>query len=96
MVHEDEVAPDTAAPFRYHWYEYVPYPPLAEDENVTDCPLSMVPWDVEADIEGSDSTVTVAPFVVPYVPSFVFASNPTVSVPVPPGVYELELDEPPL
>jgi hypothetical protein len=42
----------------YHCHKYDPVPPVTVDDNVADCPLSIVTEERSTDIEGAESTVT--------------------------------------
>ena len=64
VLYVDEVAPETAAPLRYHWYVYDPEPPLPDAENIILLPTSAE--DVLSVIvtDGSEATVTFVSTVV--------------------------------
>ena len=59
VVYVDEVAPDTAALFKYHWYVYDPEPPDGDAVKVTELPTSVGFWLLDIDTEGSTYTVSV-------------------------------------
>ena len=55
----EDVAPETAFPPAYHWYEYDPEPPDADAVRVMDLPTSVGFWLDEIDTVGSVLTVCV-------------------------------------
>ena len=60
----DAVAPETAFPPAYHWYEYDPEPPDADAVRVMDLPTSVGFWELTIDTAGSVLTVSVMVFDV--------------------------------
>ena len=79
VVYVDEVAPDTAALFKYHWYVYDPEPPVGDAVKATLFPTSVGFWDEDILTDGSTYTVSVIDEV---------ATCPSLSVTVTSIVYE--------
>jgi hypothetical protein len=48
-VHEEDVAPETGASLRYHWYVYGDVPPVTLELNCLDWPTSIMREEGEID-----------------------------------------------
>ena len=56
VVNVELVAPDTAVPFRYHWYAYDPVPAEPVAVKVMEFPMSVGFCELVTDTEGSELT----------------------------------------
>ncbi len=81
VVYVDDVAPDMAFPFRYHWYEYEPVPPEAEAVSVMLLPTSVGFWLEVIETEGPATTLIVSLTTGVFVPVESTAYHSAVYVP---------------